>query len=521
MFTWPTILVFAAVISGGPITVAKVQMSPLAVPSLRTRPPLTADQKTHILKLIARLAEVDRPDVGYSQTLSGSAFLPVPGQVHELAWTLTHHGLDTSQSLRDLVALGPDSLPFLLDSLGDKTPTKLTFEHGGADASPIGMGCTWLSDELPRGNDLNPREARVPATLECRGKHGDHVQTYVVKVGDLCLVAIGQIVGRPYMAARYQMTSCTVINSPVEDADLRGRVRKIWASGDPTQTLYDSLWTDYRTTGVPQGPDLTGWNYGSRFQRSAALRLLYYFPEEAAPVLVARLAKLDVTKAEEGKVAFNRQGVANGGIYADELIPAVSWCKRPEVREAVRGIFRRTTEAHYFSKAVAAFDEAERDVIVKKADELLAVLTLDERKDGVQYLLLEVASDRAGSASAPLFRGQIGKSDPVSLGSMAGVLGRAKGDWPVELLRPLLDDQRQTDRVYYVRTKNWKPPVPTPLRIGGQDDGYEKVPVRVCDAAAEAMGEILPATAGKFPDEPDRTTVDQYVSRLKQKLPSK
>jgi len=72
------------------------------------------------------------------------------------------------------------------------------------------------------------------------------------------------------MAVRYQMTACSVINSPVENAALRERIRRIWAANNPTQTLFDTLWFDYRLT------------QDSRYQTSAALRMLYYFPEEFA-----------------------------------------------------------------------------------------------------------------------------------------------------------------------------------------------------------------------------------------------
>src|SRR5262245_36757266 len=87
---------------------------------MRPQPPLTIAKAARIKALIARLAEVDRPDVGYSQTFGGFAFLPIPGHVREHSLTWTNHGLKSSQPLHDLVALGPQALPFLLDALGDK-----------------------------------------------------------------------------------------------------------------------------------------------------------------------------------------------------------------------------------------------------------------------------------------------------------------------------------------------------------------------------------------------------------------
>lgn len=517
MLTWPALLVFAAVAGGESAAGPFVELRPLAVPALRARPAISPAKKAHLLKLIARLAAADRAYLGCSPFHDGIAFLPVPESDNRPWWSPTSHDLASVAPLRELISLGPDALPFLLDALDDTTPTKLTFTYGNPD-DVFREGSMFLSDELPAGNLLNPREAKVRATPELKGKRGADIDTYVVKVGDLCFAAVGQIVGRPYLLS-HSVLRCEVINSPVADASLRDRVRQIWASADPARTLYESLWTDYRTTGAPRGPDLFGWQHGSRFQRSAALRLLYYFPAEAAPVVTERLNKLDVAKAKEGTAAFNRQGVANGGIYADELIPAVAWCERPEVRAAVRGVFHRTTDAGVFSVAAPVFGKAERDVIVKKADALLAALTRDDRADRLPAFILGVAADRAGAASAPSFRRQMSTSDPAALGSLAAVLGKVKDDWPVELLKPLLKDERPTDRVYRVRDKNrQEPPVPAPLRFADIDDGYDKVPVRVCDAAAEALAERIPATVGTFPEVPDRKALDEYVARLREKL---
>ena len=160
------------------------------------------------------------------------------------------------------------------------------------------------------------------------------------------------------MAARYEMTSCSIINSPVEKPAFAERIRKIWSSSDPRRTLFESLWIDYRSTGA------------SQFQTGAVLRLLYYFPRESAPIIAARLNGLDLSKTVEDE-EFNRQRLANGGIFADEFVHAAAWCKEPAIREAMRDIFRRTADPQVFEASLLALDAREKELIVKRAREIL------------------------------------------------------------------------------------------------------------------------------------------------------
>ena len=54
------------------------------------------------------------------------------------------HGLKSLDAFTKLVEYGPAALPQLLDSLDDKTPTKLTIKHGGEGISVIGG--MWFGD---------------------------------------------------------------------------------------------------------------------------------------------------------------------------------------------------------------------------------------------------------------------------------------------------------------------------------------------------------------------------------------
>jgi hypothetical protein len=329
------------------------------VPRVTLQPgkPLSPEKQKEIRGLIAQLAEVKDPDFGLSGTLSGHGFAPLPHQGHWEMGLLTDHRLQSSAALARLVALGPDALPFLLEALDNATPTKLKINCRGALAVLHGMGVG--------GNPLNRREWRALSAPPSPKEEDEDVEEddpdpwkamdilkdfgkkpasghYTVKVGDVCFVAIGQIVGRHYQAVRYQPTAIIVINSPVENRDMRERVRAVWSGKDPAKRLLDSLLVDYATEGLFNGSSLDGWDEGSERQIEAALRLLYYFPREAAPLVAARLRSLDV-RSPEGQDGHMLREVKNGVRTAD-FIKAVAWCKAPAIREALAELARRTDD---------------------------------------------------------------------------------------------------------------------------------------------------------------------------------
>ena len=312
------------------------------VPPLKSepRPALTDAQKKRIKALIAQLAEIKDPDFGMSATLTGHAFAPLADQKHVQALVLTDPHFKTSDAFRSLVAIGPDALPFLLDALDDNTPTRLKIKHGD------GLGFMGFGNELD-GNPLNPLERRI---LSRKAEHEDEDDDgrihgrYTLKVGDVCFVAIGQIVGRPYHAVRYQPTAIVIINSPVESKDMRDRVRAIWSSNDPAKKLLDSLLIDYATEGLHGGKSLNTWHEGNNRQIEAALRLLYYYPNESAGLIAGRLGSLDVQRCDDRNDQVKRE-VKNGVITAD-FIKAVSWSKAPGIPEALADIARRTNDPH-------------------------------------------------------------------------------------------------------------------------------------------------------------------------------
>ena len=260
-----------------------------------------------IKKLIASLSEMKQPYFGVSSTLSGHAFAPIEGTEEVGTLMFTDHKSQSFDAFRELVQLGPQSLGFLLSAVDNKTPTGITMDHGG------GFGGMWFANEL-WGNPINRREQRALMTrADERHPFENHINKYVVKVGDLCLVAIGQIVGRHYHAVRYQPSACIVINSPTHDKVMCRQVREIWSSETPAKTLFDSLILDYSTAAVFNGESLDGWGLADSLQCEAAMRLLYYFPKQTSDMLAKRLSSFHESVWDErSKVALtNSMRISN------------------------------------------------------------------------------------------------------------------------------------------------------------------------------------------------------------------
>ena len=483
----------------------KVKLGKVPAIELAARKPFTKETTAQIKTCIARLADIENPDFGLSTTMSGSAFLPLPSQRQSGAMILTDHQLKSSTALQTLVEIGPEALPFLLDALGDKTPTKLKLEHSS------GFGAMWFANEL-WGNPVNELEMKTlgPRKDFDAARDEKYIDEYTVKVGDVCLVAIGQIVGRHYQAVRYQPTACIVINSPTEDEKLREQVRKIWASEDPARNLLSSLLQDYASEGVYQGPSLDSWRLGSELKTQAAMRLLYYYPTESAALIAEKLRKLDVTKTsarghgsratDQELDAYIRREVANG-VRTDEFIEAVAWCREPKVREALQAIFGKTDDIDNLLAALPSIED--RTMIDARLRAFLKALPAGE--DGAYgdgFNLLAALSERLGKDAGPAFDEYLKDASPQRGHSAAEVLEQAKGEWCVPILVRLLSDKRPTEGYTYA--------------VNSNGTNGRRAPIRVCDAAARALQSHHPEL--KFTLEAEPSEVDEKINVIREKL---
>ena len=214
---------------------------------------------------IAALADVGESGVGYSPTTDESEFLPDPRGHARGTMVLGRPPPRTSPALTRLVEAGADAVPALLRHLEDARATKL----------PPMRAMMWqeTNDEY----DVNRRTTQRPRGTNVEDKPTNGTD-YFVKVGDLCFVALGQIVNRRFAAVRYQPTGGLVISSPVTSAALRDAARAEWGSISRA-SLVASLERDFRE------PD-----YEER-RTGALVRLGYYDHDRAKSLYDAELAR--------------------------------------------------------------------------------------------------------------------------------------------------------------------------------------------------------------------------------------
>lgn len=217
--------------------------------------------------LIEALTKVDHPDVGFSDTVSGSSFLPL-GEQETGMMLLRAEPRRPSEALTALVAGGAAAMPALLAGLSDAR--EIT-------ALPPMKAMMWMSfaDEY----DWNRRTTTTaPVGVNRDGLNsGDHRMEHQLTVGDLCFNAIGQIVNRSFTAVRYQPSGGLVVNSPTTSPALRAAVLAEWK--DLTLAEHRRrLQADFTT------PDYPGRRSG------AALRLAFYAPQDLSTLVVPYLS---------------------------------------------------------------------------------------------------------------------------------------------------------------------------------------------------------------------------------------
>jgi hypothetical protein len=247
--------------------------------------PAPASATDEIEALIGQFREVGAEGIGFSTSVSGWEFLPYPGSGETGAMLLAQAPSEPSPILRKVIEKGVAAVPALLAHIDDVRPTKL---------APV-KRMMWMSfvDEY----DYNRRVSRPPAGVHRRGADAGlrtaaarrrSPEEHVVTVGDLCFVALGQIVNRNFEAVRYQPTGGMVINSPSSSKALAAAVRSEWRGLTPAshreRLVQDALQPDsgYRRIG-------------------AYYRLAFYYPDATEDVALTILSTpvFDVLAAEK------------------------------------------------------------------------------------------------------------------------------------------------------------------------------------------------------------------------------
>ena len=258
---------FIQALGGVEIALARLCGFALTGPDSQNQATQERPRNDDVSALINKLQETAEGDVGYMATMSGDGFLPL-GMSQAGALLLGQKPAAASGTMRDLVQHGADAIPDLIAHLDDKRPTKITIHHESV------IGVMSFDDEY----DYNRKTTKPPKGVNRElSQTVDRRTTHTVTVGDLCFVALGQIVNRYFSAVRYQPTACIMINSPTE-SELLGIVIKQEWGGFTNERHKESLVRDFLQ------PD-------SEFRRAGAcLRLGYYHPELLEPLALKQLA---------------------------------------------------------------------------------------------------------------------------------------------------------------------------------------------------------------------------------------
>ena len=358
----------------------------------------------------------------------------------------------------------------------------------------------FLSTEMG-SNPTNSLEQKAISTLPKNDRLRDlrSLTQYTVKVGDVCFTIIGQIVGRRYQAARYQPTAIVYINSPVESRVLAQAVRDVWSATNAPQHLLDSLLFDYATEGVFNGQSLDGWGIASELQTSAALRMLYYFPDETAEMIADRLARLDVRKVHDVTNQIARE-VANG-VRVEGFIKSVTQSSAPAVQRELFNIFNRTGDPELLLAVLPGIRSEEGDLVFKRLKQVIDELPADEHGPyGIGYNSLVALGNRFGDAARPVFQDYLRNASLQRWRSMAMVLRKTRAQWAAELLRPALTDKREF---------GWSYPV-----VPGHNE--PRRPIRVCDEAAETIS--LSRTNFHFQMAGEHENLDRQIATMQRDI---
>jgi hypothetical protein len=456
------------VVGPSPVTDPVLQppsFSLLPLPSVQfaPEPELSAKEVDEIKQLIKKLSEIDSPDLGLSSTSSGSAFAPIASANSTGVFLFTDHALKQNPALLKLVELGPKALPHLLEALTDQTPTNLTINNS------FEMGAMRLDHEIG-WNPMNPGEAKVFHSVTgyfSREDPGEHIQTYRVRIGDVCFVIIGQITNRRYSAVLYHPTARIVVNSTTKDNKLATEVRSIWKTDDIKGKFLNHLLIDYSTRCDSSDVGQVG----------AAMRLAYFFPSETSELIADRIKRFDVTTLPgEARQRAN-------GVREVDFLTAVAWSPDARIKRELFEVFKKTTQSEILLAALPAVDKEHDELVFNRLLEFLNALPDEEIGPfGDGYNLLIALGKRLPERAEPIFRAYSQRGGLQRRRTMCHALRETGRSVAVQLLLPLLKDKTKTGWDY--------PIIP--------EENEPRLPVRVCDEAAATI-------SMNFKDLPFRT----------------
>jgi ankyrin repeat protein len=218
--------------------------------------------------LIDQLEKLGTQDTGYSGSVSGSSFLPLGYSRASVVLLSPSTPSGTLDAMLSLVKLGTKAVPAQLDHLDDDRKTKISIQSMGGFFG-ISHDKGEKVEEEVKGKGVNPLTVR---------------KQYTLRVGDLCYVALGQIVNRDYIAVRYIPSGNIALTSIPHSKKLRADLKKQWG-GLTGEKHFASLAKDLKAKKAKEDDD------DDRVRVGASLRLAYYFPKEYEPIAADQLRR--------------------------------------------------------------------------------------------------------------------------------------------------------------------------------------------------------------------------------------
>ncbi len=417
---------------------------------------LTTDEKAEIRRMIRSLASINDDQENWTYFLQNRSFRPLDQTCESESVVSSSRYARSSLEFKRLIELGPDALPFLLESLDDNSPTAFVINNPGF--------CQMAHVHGVRGNPVKLSECDRIESRHHDEKTGDEsTRSHVITIGDICFVIIGQIVGRDYRIMNNVPQCYIEIASPTTSERIRRQVREIWSSDHPSQSLLDSLQLDLATEISHSEKDYQG---KSSWQCAAAERLLYYFPQESAGFVADRLRKFDV----------DRECTARSS--GASFVEASAFSDHPQIKTLLRQMFERATNPHFIVASMKSVSRNDHEFMVQRMKRLIEDQTRGNADPkGHCYKLLVGLCQYAEPEAKEVFRQYLGDRTVQHCRLACLALRKVQSElakeieWTKELITPLLDDRREAP---------WDS---DPQSYAGR--GSE--PMRICDEAAETI----------------------------------
>jgi hypothetical protein len=229
--------------------------------------PAYSDQISNIEldSFIKELSGISELGYGYSEGFTGFQFLPQADSDDIIMAVGGYQAPKRSATLEKIVKQGIVAVPLLLKHLNDDRKTKI----------PALKGMIWqrFADEY----DFNRRTRKaLPKGVNKDRSGSDWPSPHTLTVGDLCFVALGQILNRDFNATRYQATGGLIVNSPTH-----------------SKALYHVLWEDWKDLTEKDHRELLAQDFlfpDHEYRRIGAYRrLAFFYPNDVESLVMKQL----------------------------------------------------------------------------------------------------------------------------------------------------------------------------------------------------------------------------------------